>query len=142
MLLEKDADGNYQRIIIPTSIEGIKEVSMGSKSIGELMKMGHVFVSAKMGASPAVHEEAVLRTRELIPKAKKISIGEGGKKDAEIKTSDNKTKIKKDSVAYVLTAEADFTAEDNNKYIARFGFHIYHQEKMTPKVYSLICRRA
>ena len=142
LLLEKDADGNYQRIIIPTSIEGIKEVSMGSKSIGELMKKGHVFVSAKMGASPAVHEEAVLRTRELIPKAKKISIGEGGKKDAEIKTSDNKTKIKKDSVAYVLTAEADFTAEDNNKYIARFGFHIYHQEKMTPKVYSLICIRA
>lgn len=139
----RDAQAHAKSVLpreVKTPLPDAPEVAMNGSDIKEMLNTKAVFSSVRNGVSPGVHEEAVLRTPELLPKAKEVSRRAGGKKD-KVVIKDGKEVVKEDPIAEIIEMDAAFHARDGHAYTARYSVQKYKKPNMKPKVYFMYCRK-
>lgn len=139
----KAAQANAKAVLpreVETPLADVPTAALNGSDIKEMLNPKAVYASARNGVSPEIHEEAVLRTPELISGAKEVSRRPGGKKD-RVEIRNGKEITIPDPVAEIVEMDADFTGADGENYTARYSVQKYRNEKMQPKVYFMYCKK-
>lgn len=139
----KDAQKHAKEVLpreVSTPLKDAPTAALNGSDIKEMLNTKAVYASARNGVSPEVHEEAVLRTPELIKDAKEVSRRPGGKKD-RVEIKDGKEVRKEDPIEEIIEMDADFSAEDGERYTARYSVQKYKKPGMKPKIYFMYCKK-
>ena len=124
-----------------TPLKDVPSAALNGSDIKEMLNPKAVYASARNGVTPEIHEEAVLRTPELVARAEEVSRRAGGKKDRIVVKNGKEITIP-DPVAEIVEMDADFTGEDGEPYTARYSVQKYRNEKMQPKIYFMYCQKS
>ena len=139
----RDAQAHAKAVLpreVATPLPDVPLAALNGSDIKEMLNPKALFASACNGVSPDVHEEAVLRTTELLRNANEVSRRAGGKK-SRLVMKNGKEVWQEDPIAEIVELDAIFHAANKEKYTARYSVQKYKKPNMKPKVYFMYCRK-
>lgn len=126
---------------VHTPIDGIPDAKIHGSDIEEMLNVKAVRASIRNGVSPDVHEEAVLRTAEILPRGHVTGTIPGGKKTKSVINARGEEVERLDPIENKYQVETVFKAKDGKPYSAVYTIHQYRQKGMKPKVYFMFCKK-
>ena len=134
----------YAKSVLPrevlTPLKDVPFAVLHGSDIKEMLNPKAVYASACNGVSPEVHEEAVLRTPELMRRSKEVLRRPGGRKNRVVMKNGVEV-MKEDPIAEIVELDAVFLASDGEIYTACFSVQKYKQTNMQPKIYFVFCKK-